>query len=132
MNSKPFQKQTYYMYRYGGKVTVESFCVGRFRKGTTTKFDLFLLQILKRLFQFLFKNCFEVCIYNKGNFKLVLSTMKPHKKILLRHVYPNCFDVYAIFEMFVSGLLTVKSLEVAQEEVLFVSIATIATPKSKQ
>ena len=75
------------------------------------------------------KNRFEVSVYDKGNFEPVLSTMEPHKRILFRHVYPNCFIVCTIFEMFVSGLFAVESLEAVQAEVLLVSITTIAAPK---
>ena len=105
-------------------MAVDSFCVGSFRNGTTKKFSLFL-QTLKRLFQ----NHFKVNIYGKGNFELVLSTMEPHKEILFRHVYPHHFIVYAIFIVFVSGCLTVESLEAVQAEVLLVSITTIAAPE---
>ena len=50
-----------------------------FRNGIVIKFDPF----------FLLENSFEVSIYCKGNFKLVLSTMKFHKRILFRHIYPK-------------------------------------------
>ena len=102
-----------------GNVAVDSFRVGSFRNKTTIKF----------CFVFLLGNPFEVRICGKGNFKLVLSTIKSHKRILFGHVYPNCFIVYAIFIVFVPGFLAVKSLKAVQAEVLLVSMATIATSK---
>ena len=78
---------------------------------------------------FLFKNCFKVRIYGKGNFELVLSAMESHKKILFGYVYPNHFIVYTIFIVFVPGCLAVKSLEEVQAEVLLLFMATIAAPK---
>ena len=108
------------------KTSLNSFCrasysaahVGFFRNGTTIKFGFFLLE-----------NRFEVRIYGKGNFELVLSTVESHKRILFRHVYPNRFIVYTIFRVFVSGCLAVQSLKAVQAKVLSVPIATIATSK---
>ena len=78
---------------------------------------------------FLIKNHFKVRIYGKGNFKLVSPTMKSHKIILFKNVYPDCFIVYTIFIVSVPGCFAVESLEAVQEEVLSVFITTIVSPK---
>ena len=100
-------------------MVVDPFRVGIFRNETTINFGFF----------FLLENCFKVSINGKGNFKLVLFTVKSHKRILFSHVYLDRFIVYAIFTVFVSGYLAVKSLKAVQVKVLFVPITTVATPK---
>ena len=91
--------------------------------------DLFCCRAHLGHFLQTFKNCFEISIYFKGNFELVLPIMESHKIILFRHVYPNCFMVCTIFEVLAPGCLAVKSLKAVQAEVLSGSIAAIATSK---
>ena len=99
----------------GGNVAVDSFRVWSFM----IKFSLFLQTL---------KNCFEISVYDKGNFELVLSALKPHEKILVWHVYPNRFIVYTIFKVLVPGL-SLESLEAVQTEVIFVLMLTINASK---
>ena len=73
------------------------------------------------------KNRFEVSIYGKGNFELLLSTMKSHKRVFFGHIYPHRFIVYTIFIIFVPGFLALKSLEAVQAEVMLVIMVVIAT-----
>ena len=72
------------------------------------------------------ENDFKIGINYEGNFELVLPTVKSHEGIFLGHVCPHCFIVYAIFEVLISGLFALKSLEAVQgEEVVFVLVLTV-------
>ena len=95
---------------------VDFFGIGSFRIECHCPFGL-ILQTLE--------NCFKINIDDKWNLELVLPTMEPHEGICFKHVYSNCFVVFAIFEVLVPGHFAVESLEADQAEVVFMLVLAV-------